>query len=57
MQKALKSLPGVRDVDVNFEMKLITVSLEPDAKGDDSRFIKALEDAGFGGTINKTGTE
>ena len=56
MHKALVSLPGVRHVKLDYETKIATISVEKSASKDDSRFVKALDDAGFGGTVTGHGT-
>jgi len=56
VQKALDSLPGVSKVEVDFNAKTATLFVEKSSKEDDSRFISALEDAGFGGTVADKGT-
>ncbi|MFQ5731891.1 MAG: cation transporter [Planctomycetaceae bacterium] len=55
MRKALAALPGVRHVHINFETKIATISVDKSADKDDSRFVKALDDAGFGGTVTSHG--
>lgn len=55
MRKALAALPGVGHVRLDYETKIATVSVEITASRDDSRLIKALEDADFGGTVTDPG--
>ncbi len=50
MQAALAALPGVRHVNVDFEKKQAVVTVEPDGY-DKGKFIAALENAGFGGSV------
>jgi copper chaperone CopZ len=54
VQKALESLPGVRNVKIDFEKKQVTCKVDESAKpAEDDRFVKALKDAGFGGSVRE----
>lgn len=55
MRNALTALPGVRHVHVDFDKKTVTVSVEKTASTDDDRFVKALDEEGFGATIKDRG--
>jgi copper chaperone CopZ len=52
VRKALTSLPWVRQVQVSFEKKQATITADP-ARYDEKAMLKALEDAGYGGTVVK----
>jgi copper chaperone CopZ len=53
VQEALAALPGVRNVTIDFPKKQVTCQVDETAKpAEDGRFGKALEEAGFGGTIH-----
>jgi copper chaperone CopZ len=52
VQKALASLPWVRQVQVDFPKKQAIVTAETD-KYDEQALLKALERGGFGGKVLK----
>jgi copper chaperone CopZ len=55
VQKALETLPWVRKVQVDFAKKQAVVTVEIE-KHDEKALVKALEKAGFGGTVVKPST-
>ena len=52
MRGALESVPGVRKVDIHFEERKATVTVDP-AKYDAAALVKALDDAGYPGSSVK----
>jgi hypothetical protein len=52
VQKALASLPWVRQVQVNYSQKQAVVVAEAD-KVDEPALVKALQQAGYGGRVVK----
>jgi copper chaperone CopZ len=52
VREALASLPGVKNVQVDFKNKQATLTVETE-KFDDKAVGPALEKAGFGGKISK----
>ena len=52
MHEALSSLPWVKKVDVNFEQKKATLTIEP-GKLDQNKIAEVLKDKGFGGKVVK----
>ena len=46
MREALKTVPGVRDIDVEYENNLVRVGYERGA-GDVNAMVAAIRDAGF----------
>lgn len=52
MRAALAALPGVRQVQVDFETQQAVVTVEQSSY-DEQKLIKALEEAGFGGSIKR----
>lgn len=52
MRRALESLPWVRKATVNYEKKQASVTALAD-RIDEAALVKALRDAGFGGTVPK----
>lgn len=53
VKKALKALPGVEDVKVNFKNKTAIVTVKKKGGTSDDDLIKALKKAGFGGSVIK----
>lgn len=53
MRGALESVPGVRNVEVSFEKAEAYVEVEKD-KFDPAALVKALEDAGYKGSVKET---
>jgi len=53
VQAALATLPGARHITVDFDKKRAVVTVEQNTY-DDHKLIQALNDAGFGGTIEGT---
>lgn len=52
MREALASLPWVKDVQVNYNRKQSTFTVETE-RYDEAAIIRVLEEAGFGGTVRK----
>ncbi len=52
MRRALESLPWVRKAEVNFAKKQATITAVS-SRYDEAALLKALKDAGFGGTVVK----
>ena len=50
MRAALAALPGVRQIDIEFEKQQVVVTVD-EASLDEQKLIGALEDAGFGGSV------
>jgi copper chaperone CopZ len=50
VQKALESVPGVRQAKFDFSAKVATILVEK-GKLDSEAIAKSLEDAGFGGEV------
>jgi len=52
---ALAALPGVRHVTIDFAQKQVVVTADPSA-ADPKAFVRALVEAGYGGSVLKTAT-
>jgi copper chaperone CopZ len=52
VRKVLTSLPGVRQVQVNFDTKQAIVTADA-ARYDEKAMLKALENSGYGGKVMK----
>ena len=52
MRRALESLPWVRKAEVSFQKQQATITAVS-SRYDEATLLKALKDAGFGGTVVK----
>lgn len=51
MEGALTNIPGVVGAEVDYSAKSATIAVEDGAEVSDEQLVAALEEAGFGGSV------